>query len=224
MEHELVGLHGFGGRFRPVAPGPFVLLAVAAALAPVRPGWLWAALVLAMAAGPWAAGAAVAVLPWAARHRGPSHWRLSERGLERIGPDGAVLTRYERDRVEGLGITTGDGVLVVQHRFGTAAIGPLPKLGLEPLALFVTARRLGVPVRLVHGEVSDLLDPALEGTARPPGADSDDDTDDAEVVIPLGPSRDLAAERRLLDQEAALLAAAHEDADADAAPAPAEPA
>ncbi|MEV4252600.1 hypothetical protein AB0J52_05470, partial [Spirillospora sp. NPDC049652] len=224
MEHELVGLHGFGGRFRPVAPGPFVLLTVAAALAPVRPGWLWAALVLAMAAGPWAAGAVAAVLPWAARHRGPSYWRLSERGLERLGPDGAVLARYERDRIEGLGITTGDGVLVVQHRFGTAAIGPLPTLGLEPLALFVTARRLGVPVRLVHGEVSDLLDPALEEPGRPPGPDPDDEDDDAEVVIPLGPSRDLAAERRLLDQEAALLAAAHEDVADDAAPAPAEPA
>ncbi|MEV5575652.1 hypothetical protein AB0L06_36915 [Spirillospora sp. NPDC052269] len=221
VEHELVGLHGFGGRFRPVAPGPFVLLTVAAALAPVRPGWLWAALVLAMAAGPWLAGAVAAVLPWAARHRDPAYWRLSERGLERIGPDGAVLSRYESDRIEGLGVTTADGVLVVQHKFGTASIGPLPHLGLEPLALFVTARRLGIPVRLVHGEVSDLLDPALDEPGRPPGEDPGDD--DAELVIPLGPTRDLAAERRLLDQEAALLAAAHED-DAETAPPAAGPA
>ncbi|RMI34762.1 hypothetical protein EBO15_40310 [Actinomadura harenae] len=217
MEHELVGLHGFGGRFRPVAPGPFVLTAVAAALAPVRPGWLWAALVLAAAAGPWLAGAVAAVLPWTARHRGPSYWRLSERGLERIGPDGGGLARYERDRIEGLGVTTADGVLVVQHKFGTAAIGPLPQLGLEPLTLFVTARRLGIPVRLVHGEVSDLLDPALDEPGHPPGADPGDD--EAELVIPLGPTRDLAAERRLLDQEAALLAAAHEDAVEPASPA-----
>ncbi|MCP2337117.1 hypothetical protein FHU30_002457 [Actinomadura rupiterrae] len=214
MEHELVGLHGFGGRFRPVAPGPFVLLAVAAALAPVRPGWLWAALILAAATGPWLVGAVAALVPWAARRRGPAYWRLSERGLEKIGPDGSTLASYERDRIEGLGITTGDGVLVVQHKFGTASIGPLPSLGLEPLALFVTARRVGIPVRLVHGEVSDLLDPALDDAGRPPGMD-----DDAELVIPLGPTRDLAAERRLLDQEAALLAAAHEEA----APEPAAP-
>ncbi|WP_026415105.1 hypothetical protein [Actinomadura oligospora] len=217
MEHELVGLHGFGGRFRPVAPGPFVLLTVAAALAPVRPGWLWAALVLVLGSGPWLAGAVAAVLPWAARHRDPAYWRLSERGLEQIGPDGAVLSSYERDRIEGLGVTTADGVLVVQHKFGTAAIGPLPQLGLEPLALFVTARRLGVPIRLVHGEVSDLLDPALDEPGPPPGEPGDED---AELVIPLGPSRDLAAERRLLDQEAALLAAAHEDAAEAASPAP----
>lgn len=216
VEHELVGLHGFGGRFRPVAPGPFVLLAVAAALAPVRPGWLWAALVLVLAAGPWLVGAVAAVLPWAARRRGPAYWRLSESGLERVGPDGAALARYERDRVEGLGITTADGVLVVQHKFGTAAIGPLPTLGLEPLTLFVTARRLGIPVRLVHGEVSDLLDPALDEPGRSPGELPDDD--DAELVIPLGPTRDLAAERRLLDQEAALLAAAHEDVAETASP------
>ncbi|NVI89555.1 hypothetical protein HUX53_20300, partial [Actinomadura sp. BRA 177] len=57
MEHELVGLAGSGGRWRPVAAGPFTVVAVALALLPIRPVWLWAALIGAVPAIPWLLGA-----------------------------------------------------------------------------------------------------------------------------------------------------------------------
>ncbi|MQY04289.1 hypothetical protein ACRB68_23400 [Actinomadura sp. RB68] len=203
MEHELTGLqltglHGRAGRWRPAAAGPFTLLAVALALLPLRPAWLWAALVTAAAAFPWALGA----LP-AARRRTRPYWRLSEDGLAHIGPGGLDIVRYERSRIDALAITTGDGALTVLHRFGRTPAGPLAALGMEPLALFVTARRLGITVHVLDGDAADLLDPALDEEPPVPG-------------IGVGPlPRDHTAEKRLLDQEAELLAAAHEPARED---------
>ncbi|GGV32540.1 hypothetical protein GCM10010182_65400 [Actinomadura cremea] len=199
MEHELVGLAGPGGRWRPVAAVPFTVGAAALALLPIRPVWLWASLIVAVAAVPWLLGA----LPEARRRRPRPYWRLSADGLERIGPGGLTLTRYERDRIDALAITTGDGVLTVFHRFGRSAVGATASLGLEPIALFATARRLGIPLHLLDGEAGDLLDPAVEEALRVPGLD------DGPASVGALP-RDHAAEKRLLDQEAALLAAAHE--------------
>ncbi|MFI6518570.1 hypothetical protein ACIBF1_23645 [Spirillospora sp. NPDC050679] len=202
VEHELVGLHGSGGRWRPVAAGPFTLLAVALALLPIRPVWVWAALIALVAAVPWLMGAA----PEARRRRPRPYWRLSAAGLERIGPGGAPMVRYERDRVEALAITSGDGVLTVFHKFGRTAVGGLTAMGLEPLAVFVTARRLGIPVHVLDGDAADLLDPALPDAV--PVASAPDGPPLGDGLGPL--PTDHAAERRLLDQEAALLAAAHE--------------
>ncbi|WP_371942809.1 hypothetical protein [Actinomadura chokoriensis] len=199
MEHELVGLAGPGGRWRPVAAGPFTVLAVALALLPIRPVWLWAALIGAVAAVPWLLGA----VPDARRRRPRPYWRLSAAGLERIGPGGLVMVSYERSRIDGLAITTGDGVLTVFHRFGRTAVGGMTAMGLEPLAVFVTARRLGIPMHVLDGEATDLLDPALDEALRASGLEDD--------IPGSGPlPRDHAAEKRLLDQEAALLAAAYE--------------
>nr|WP_246007182.1 hypothetical protein [Actinomadura pelletieri] len=199
VEHELVGLAGPGGRWRPVAVGPFALLAVLLALLPIRPVWLWAALIGVVAAIPWLLGAA----PDARRRRPRPYWRLSTDGLERIGPGGLSMVSYERSRIEALAITTGDGVLTVFHRFGRTAVGGMTSMGLEPLAVFVTARRLGIPVHILDGEATDLLDPALDDALGVPGLD---DGDPVGSALP----RDHATEKRLLDQEAALLAAAHE--------------
>ncbi|MFI0452367.1 hypothetical protein [Actinomadura sp. 6N118] len=201
MEHELVGLQGPGGRWRPVAAGPFSLLAVALALLPIRPVWLWAALIAAVAAAPWLLSAA----PEARGRRPRPHWRLTADGLERLGPGGV---RYERSRIDGLALTSDDGVLTVFHKFGRTAVGELSAMGMEPLALFVTARRLGITMHILDGEAADLLDPAVEDAPRVPGLDD------------TGLSRDHAAEQRLLDQEAQLLAASHEPSDP---PAPAPP-
>jgi hypothetical protein len=199
VEHELVGLAGSGGRWRPVAAGPFTVLAVALALLPIRPVWLWAALIGAVAAIPWLLGA----VPDARRRRPRPYWRLSAAGLERIGRGGLVMVSYERSRIDGLAITTGDGVLTVFHRFGRTAVGGMTAMGLEPLAVFVTARRLGIPMYVLDGEATDLLDPALDEALRASGLEDD--------IPGSGPlPRDHAAEKRLLDQEAALLAAAHE--------------
>src|SRR4051794_27480488 len=111
---ELVGLSGAGGRWRPVAAGPFALLAVALALLPLRPGGLWALRTAAVSALPWVLAAA----PEARRRRPRPYWRLSSAGLERIGKGGGPATvRYERERIDGLAITTGDGMLTVFHRF-----------------------------------------------------------------------------------------------------------
>lgn len=199
VEHELVGLAGSGGRWRPVAAGPFTVLAVALALLPIRPVWLWAALIGAVAAVPWLLGA----VPDARRRRPRPYWRLSAAGLERIGRGGLVMVSYERSRIDGLAITTGDGVLTVFHRFGRTAVGGMTAMGLEPLAVFVTARRLGIPMHVLDGEATDLLDPALDEALRASGLEDD---------IPGGGPlpRDHAVEKRLLDQEAALLAAAYE--------------
>ncbi|MGC4959575.1 hypothetical protein ACLQ2P_40800 [Actinomadura citrea] len=199
VEHELVGLAGSGGRWRPVAAGPFTVLAVALALLPIRPVWLWAALIGAVAAFPWLLGA----IPEARRRRPRPYWRLSAAGLERVGRGGLTMVSYERSRIDGLAITTGDGVLTVFHRFGRTAVGGMTAMGLEPLAVFVAARRLGIPMHVLDGEATDLLDPALDEALRVSGLE-----DDVPGGGPL--PRDHAAEKRLLDQEAALLAAAHE--------------
>jgi hypothetical protein len=182
-----------------VAAGPFTVLAVALALLPIRPVWLWAALIGAVAAIPWLLGA----IPDARRRRPRPYWRLSAAGLERVGPGGLTMVSYERSRIDGLAITTGDGVLTVFHRFGRTAVGGMTAMGLEPLAVFVTARRLGIPMHVLDGEATDLLDPALDEALRVSGLE-----DDVPGGGPL--PRDHAAEKRLLDQEAALLAAAHE--------------
>ncbi|GLZ05922.1 hypothetical protein Acsp03_33880 [Actinomadura sp. NBRC 104412] len=206
MEHELVGLRGPGGRWRPVAAGPFTLLAVVLALLPIRPVWLWAALIVAVAALPWALGAS----PEARRRRPRPYWRLSAEGLERLGPGGLPMIRYERARVEGLAVTTGDNVLTVLHKFGRTPIGTLDSMGFEPLPLFVTARRLGIPIHLLDGDAAELAE------APVPSGDGPGD---------LGLPRHQVAEQRLLDQEAKLLAAAHEPPRGPVATAePAEPA
>ena len=114
MEHELVGLHASATRWRPVAAGRLAFPVLALALLPIRPVWLWAALLGAGAAAPWIAGA----VPALRRRRPRPYWRLSAAGLERVAPDGTPLTRYERSRIEGLAITVDDGGLTVLHRFG----------------------------------------------------------------------------------------------------------
>ncbi|WP_433333100.1 hypothetical protein [Spirillospora sp. CA-294931] len=203
MEHELVGLHGPGDRLRPVSAGPFSLMAVALALAPIRPVWLWATLIASVAALPWV----LAVVP--GRHRARPYWRLSSDGLEHVGAAGGSLVRYERSRIEALAITTDDGVLTVFHKFGRTAVGSLPSMGLEPLTVFVTARRLGIPVQLLDGDSAELAGQDLGDLL--PGLDADPEA---------GAStwRDHAAEQNLLDLEAELLAAAHEPPRAVKAP------
>ncbi|MDL4772691.1 hypothetical protein QP090_10990 [Actinomadura xylanilytica] len=198
VEQQLEGLRAPGGRWRPIAAGPFALLAVALALVPIRPVWLWAALIAAVALAPWLLGAA----PEIHGRRPRPYWRLSDQGLERVGSGGTSLVRYERSRIEGLAITSGDGALTVFHRFGRTSAGGLTAMGLEPLALFVTARRLGIPVHVLDGDSADLLDPAVDEALRAPGLD---DTPGAGRL-----PRDHTAEQRLLDQEAELLSAAHE--------------
>ncbi|GAA2436104.1 hypothetical protein GCM10010191_58640 [Actinomadura vinacea] len=198
MEHELVGLRGPGGRWRPVAVGPFALLAVVLALMPIRPGWLWVSLIVAVVAVPWLLGAA----PEARRRRPRPYWRLSETGLERIGPGGLSMVRYERSRIESLAVTTGDGVLTVVHKFGRTAVGSLDSMGMELLPFFVTARRIGIPFQLLDGDAAELADAA----GADPGAVPDE-------AMALGLPRHSVAEQRLLDQEARLLAAAHEPAE-----------
>ncbi|MEU6041647.1 hypothetical protein ABZ801_40285 [Actinomadura sp. NPDC047616] len=191
VEHELVGLHASATRWRPVAAGRLAFPVLALALLPIHPVWLWAALLGAVATAPWIAGAVASLR----RRRPRPYWRLSAAGLERVAPDGTTLTRYERSRIEGLAITVDDGGLTVLHRFGRTTVGGLDALGMEPLALFVTARRLGIPVFLLDGAVSGL---------------SDDDGGETGAGADLGLPRHHVAEQRLLDQEAALLAAAHE--------------
>ncbi|HEX2317132.1 MAG TPA: hypothetical protein VHJ17_25525 [Thermomonospora sp.] len=185
MQPELVGQSwtGSGGRLRPVGGGPFLLAALAAAVLPVRPAWLWATLIALCAVAPWLLGAL--------RPRRPRpYWRLSAAGLELLRPDGEVVTRYERDRVEELALTAADGRLTVFHRFGRTPVGELARMGFEPLAFYVTARRLGLPMRVLDGDAE-----------RPP---------EGSLVPDVPPAPDHPAEQRLLAQEADLLAAVHE--------------
>ncbi|MFI0351650.1 hypothetical protein [Actinomadura sp. 9N407] len=205
VEHELVGLRGPGGRWRPVAAGPFTLGAVALAVLPIRPLWLWAALIALVATVPWALGAT----PEARRRRPRPYWRLSGQGLERIGPGGLGMVRYERSRIEALAVTTGDGALTVFHKFGRASVGSLDSMGMEPLPFFVTARRLGIPIQLLDGDAADLEGPALEGSLGALGVTAPGHEDDPPGVT-LKLPRHHTAEQRLLDQEARLLNAAHE--------------
>lgn len=185
MQPELVGQSwtGAAGRRRPVGGVPFTLAALVVALLPIRPAWLWAALIAVAVAMPWLIG----VL----RPRRPHpYWRLSADGLQQIGPDGRVITGYARERIEELALTAEDGYLTVFHKFGRAPVGELSWMGFEPLAFYVTARRLGLPMRVLDGDVGRLSD----GGLAPPGR----------------PVPDHTAEARLLAQEAELLAAAHE--------------
>jgi hypothetical protein len=99
---------------------------------------------------------------------------------------------YELSRVEEFAVTADDEVLTVFHRFGATVAGALPEMGFDPLSFYITARRLGVTTHVIDGDRSVFEDDNL-----PP----EDETPRA-----LG----RRAEQRLRDQEAALLAVAHE--------------
>jgi len=143
------------GRRRPIGHGSFTLAALVVAVLPITPAWLWAALIGACAALPWLLGA---LLP----RRPRPYWRLSEAGLERIGPRGEVLLRYERERIEELALTAADGRLTIFHKFGRTAVGDLTAMGFEPLPFYVTARRLGLPVRVLDEDGGRSLDHLAE--------------------------------------------------------------
>jgi hypothetical protein len=183
VELELTGLRPPARRLRPVAAAPFALGALLVALLPIRPPGLWLAAVLGCAAVPWLLG------PWA-RRRGT--WRLSAEGLERLAGDGSVVEAYERGRIEEFALTADDGVLTVFHKFGAVTAGVLADMGLDALTLFVTARRLGITTHVVDGDRSVFDADGAPSADAPPRA--------------LG----RRAEQRLRDQEAALLALAHE--------------
>ena len=145
-----MGLAGPGGRWRPVAAGRSLSWRWCwRCCRSARCGW--AALIGVVAAVPWALG----LLP--DRRRGRAYWRLSAAGLERIGPDGEVLASYERDRIDALAITTGDGILTVFHRFGAPRWGHRHGHGAPRRVR--DGRRLGIPVHVLDGEATDLMDP-----------------------------------------------------------------
>ncbi|HXA62957.1 MAG TPA: hypothetical protein VNW94_27750 [Streptosporangiaceae bacterium] len=173
MDHELVGLRAAGSRLRPVAGGPIALVSFGVALLPVQPGWLWAALIVAINMVPWGVGL---TLPTAR-----PYWRLSQAGLEEAGG----TQRYELARIEEITITADDGVVTIFHKFGRTEVGDLTEMGFEPLPFFVTARRLGITIHVLDGDVDSLDD----DDAPPPGNDT---------------------EQAFLDLEAELLSAAHE--------------
>ncbi|WP_460364916.1 hypothetical protein [Actinocorallia lasiicapitis] len=140
MDHELVGLRAEGRR--PPGGAPFVLLAFAIALVPIEPAWLWALAVLTCAALPL-------VVPGT---RPGASWRLSADGLALTGRDGSVRQEYKASRIDELSITADEQVLTVHHKFGTTQLGTLPEMGFEPHTFFVTARRLGIKIRVVDGD------------------------------------------------------------------------
>lgn len=140
MDHELVGLRAEGRR--PPGGAPFSLLALAFALIPLNPPWLWASLVL---------GFSVLPLVTPGTRPGPS-WRLSPDGLELADRDGRVVQGYSPGRIQELSISADELVLTVHHKFGTTQLGTLPEMGFEPHAFFVTARRLGLVIRVVDGD------------------------------------------------------------------------
>jgi hypothetical protein len=181
MDHELAGIRPVAGRLRPIAGGAFAMAAFVVALLPVRPTWLWSVLIVFVAAIPWGLGAVVGP------RRPVPYWRLTAGGLERLDGRGGVTARYEHRRIEELAVTADDGVLTVFHKFGRVAVGELNDIGLEPLPLFVMARRFGVPIHVLDADASTF---------------SDDDE----------PAPGRVSERQLLDQEAKLLAAAHDPA------------
>jgi hypothetical protein len=59
MDHELVGLRPVAGRLRPVAGGALAMAAFVIALLPIRPTWLWMALIVVAVALPWVLGAVI---------------------------------------------------------------------------------------------------------------------------------------------------------------------
>lgn len=180
---ELIGLRSPARRLRPVAAGPFALLSFVMALLPIHPAWMWLAAVVACGVLPWLLGL---------REPRPGRWRLSARGLERLAADGSVAEAYELSRVEEFAVTADDGLLTIFHRFGVTVAGSLPDMGFDPLTFYVTARRLGVTTHVIDGDRSVFEDQDLPPEDEAPRA--------------LG----RRAEQRLRDQEAALLAVAHE--------------
>lgn len=180
---ELVGLRAPARRLQPVAAGPFALASLVVALLPIHPPALWAASVIACNIMPWALGL---------REPRPGRWRLSPAGLERLAADGTVVEAYELGRVEEFAVTADDQVLTIFHRFGVTVAGALPDMGFDPLSFYITARRLGVTTHVIDGDRSIFEDGVL-----PP---------EEEAPRILG----RRAEQRLRDQEAALLAVAHE--------------
>src|SRR4051812_19668759 len=180
---ELIGLRAPARRLRPVAAGPFALVSLVVALLPIRPAGLWLAAVLACNVVPWLLGL---------REARPGRWRLSKNGLERLAADGTVVEAYELSRVEEFAGTAEDGVLTIFHRFGVTVAGSLPEMGFDPLTFYVTARRLGITTHVIDGDRSVFEDDNLPPEDEEPRA--------------LG----RRAEERLRDQEAALLAVAHE--------------
>jgi hypothetical protein len=180
---ELIGLRAPTRRLRPVAAVPFALVSLVVALLPIRPPVLWLAAVVACAVAPWLLGL---------REKRQGRWRLSERGLEHLDAGGEVLEAYGLDRVEEFAVTADDGVLTIFHRFGVTAAGSLEEMGFDPLSFYLTARRLGITTHVIDGDRSVFEDDDL-----PPDEDE-----------PRALGR--RAEQRLRDQEAALLARAHE--------------
>ncbi|MGH3378965.1 MAG: YqeB family protein [Actinoallomurus sp.] len=183
MNLELLGLRAPSRRLRPVAAGPFALLSLVVALLPIRPAGVWLAAVLACHVVPWLLGL---------REGRPGRWRLSSAGLERLTADGSVAEAYELNRVEEFAVTEDDGMLTIFHRFGVTTPGSLAEMGFDPLTFYITARRLGITTHVIDGDRSVFEDDNL-----PP---------DDEAPRALG----RRGEQRLRDQEAALLAVAHE--------------
>lgn len=180
---ELIGLRAPARRLQPMAAGPFALLSLVVALLPIRPEGLWLAAVLACVAAPWLLGL---------REKPPGRWRLSPAGLERLAPDGSVAESYDLNRVEEFAVTADDGMLTIFHRFGVTTVGSLAEIGFDLLTFYITARRLGITTHVIDGDRSVFEDDNL-----PP---------DDEAPRALG----RRTEQRLRDQEAALLAIAHE--------------
>ncbi|MEV0403875.1 hypothetical protein [Actinoallomurus sp. NPDC050550] len=183
VDLELIGLRAPARRSRPVAPGPFALLSLLVALLPIPQPGVWLGAVVACNLMPWLLGL---------RSRSTGVWRLSEAGLERLAPDGSVEEAYERDRIEEFTVTADDEVLTIFHKFGSTAAGTLTEMGFEPLTFYMTARRLGITTHVIDGDRSVFDEGDLPSEEDAPRA--------------LG----RRAEQRLRDQEATLLAVAHE--------------
>jgi hypothetical protein len=148
------------------------LVAFVVALLPVRPGWLWPALIALAALAPWVLGIVRARRP-------RPYWKLSDAGLEHIGRDGTTVARYERSRIEELALTIDDGHLTIFHKFGRAEPGSLDDMGFEPLPFFVTARRLGIPIHVLDGD-KEVLD---EDDSPPPGNEAEQHLLDLEAEL-----------------------------------------
>jgi hypothetical protein len=180
---ELIGLRAPARRLHPVAAGPFALVSLVIALLPIRPAGLWLAAVVGCNVLPWLLGL---------REARPGRWRLSAAGLERLAADGSVVEAYELNRVEEFAVTADDGMLTIFHRFGVTVAGSLAEMGFDPLTFYITARRLGITTHVIDGDRSVF--------------DDDDLPPEDETPRALG----RRAEQRLRDQEAVLLAVAHE--------------
>ncbi len=185
VDLELIGLRAPMRRLRPVAAGSFALLSLFVALLPITPSGLWLAAVLACNVLPWLLGL---------RAEHPGTWRLSSSGLQRLDADGAVRESYDRTRIEEFAVTADDGILTIFHRFGVTVPGSLADMGFDPLTFYITARRLGITTHVIDGDRTVFDD------------DDDDLPPDDEAPRALGRH----AEQKLRDQEAALLAVAHE--------------